>query len=206
MVRLSALAAVLLVAHAAAADDDEPPATFHKGQLGVSARLALGLRGIATYNDTDYCGKTDTSTSTGNAPVCTGRTPLALDLEAAFGVSRKIELLVEMRLGLERDFGATANQSGPRPFHLAPGARFFFAEASHSKLFVQPMAVFDFSGYKDNAGKSLGTDYGVRALEGYWLDVHRTYGMYAFAGETLEFSRWLEASFEAGVGIQGRYP
>ena len=50
------LALVLLVplfaapAHA----DDQIPAT-HQGQFGLSLRLGLGVRGIATYNS-DYCG------------------------------------------------------------------------------------------------------------------------------------------------------
>jgi hypothetical protein len=182
------------------ADDSEPPITFHKGQLGVSARFGLGVRGIATYDNMIYCGTTDTMAAYGYASVCTGRTPLALDLELAYGLTGSIEAILELRLGLERDFGTAPNTDGPRPFHLSPGARFFFSEAKRTKLFVQPQLVFDFANHQG------GNDFGVRGLEGLWIDLHRSYGLYFFIGETLEFSRWLSAAFEAGIGFQGRYP
>jgi hypothetical protein len=191
----------------AMADDDEPPATFHKGQLGISPRLAYGVRGIATYDNKIYCGKLDPQEATGNASVCTGRSPLSLDLEAGYGVAKHIELVLELRLGLEKDFGSTsAMDNGPRQLALSPGARFFFSEAEHLKLFVEPLLVLDFTGYKDATGNARGNDIGVRGLEGVWLDLHRTYGIYFFVGETAEFSRWLEAEFAAGFGFQGRYP
>ena len=43
-------------------------------------------------------------------------------------------------------------------------------------------------------------------LEGLWIDLHRTYGFYIYAGETATFSRWLEAQLEGGIGFQARYP
>jgi hypothetical protein len=195
-----ALLVILAVCTPVWADDQVSPITFHKGQFGGSVRFGLGARGIATYENTIYCGKLDPQAEHGFASVCTGRTPLALDLEAAYGVANSIELTLEMRLGLERDFGVDQNNAGPRAFYLAPGARFFFSEAARTKLFVQPEAVFDFANY------SRGNDFGVRGIEGFWIDLHRTYGLYFFVAETLEFSRWLSASFEAGVGFQGRYP
>jgi hypothetical protein len=195
-------AMVLLGSHrlAAAGDDTEPAVTFHKGQFGASARFSLGARGIVTYDNDVYCGKEDGGAEFGYASVCTGRTPLALDLEFSYGVKSTIELVLELRLGIESDFGAAPGMGGPRPFHLAPGARFFFSEAARAKFFVQPEIVLDFAGY------SQGNDFGVRGIEGLWIDLHRAYGLYFFVGETLEFSRWLSASFEVGVGFQGRYP
>ena len=86
--------------------------------------------------------------------------------------------------------------------HLAPGARFFFSEAKHTKLFVQPAVVFDFAGYDQRSGN----DFGIRGIEGFWIDLHRSYGFYFWIAETLEFSRWLSATFEGGIGFQGRYP
>jgi hypothetical protein len=199
--------AVLAMAVPARADDDAPVTTFHKKQVGFSARLALGVRGIATYDNTIYCGKLDASERTGNASVCTGRSPLSLDLEGAYGVATHVELVLELRLGLEKDFGGTsALDNGPRQLSLSPGARFFFSEAAHIKLFAEPLLVLDFSDYKDGAGNSRGNDIGVRGLEGVWIDLHRTYGIYFFIGETAEFSRWLYAEFAGGFGFQGRYP
>jgi hypothetical protein len=203
---LAAVAAVAAAAPARADDAGEPPATFHKGQLGISARFGLGVRGIATYNS-DYCGKSDPTAKNGNAPVCTGRAPLAFDLEGAFGVAKHVELLVELRIGIERDFAPTsAGGEGPRPLFFAPGARFFFSEAEHLKLFIQPELVFDVASYKDAMGASRGNDIGVRGLQGLWIDLHRTYGIYFYVGETAEFARWLSGEMEGGFGIQGRYP
>jgi hypothetical protein len=197
---------VCALAAPAFADDTAPPLTFHKGQIGVSARIGLGERAIATYDNKYYCGTSDSSAQYGNASVCTGRIPFSLGLEASYGVANHVELVLEMRLGLERDFGPVASLDGPRPFFLAPGARFFFSESGRTKLFVQPEFVFDFTGYKDLMGMSRGADYGVRGLEGLWIDLHRTYGMYLFVGETIEVAHWLDAGFEVGAGFQARYP
>lgn len=192
---MRALMVLLMLASPARADDDLPIAS-HKGQFGVSARIGLGVRAIATYDAHVFCG------ADVDDRVCTGRSPMALDLEAAYGVADSVELTLEMRIGLERDFGATPGAEGPRPLSLAPGARFYFSEAKRTKLFVQPALVFDFADYAQRPGN----DFGVRGLQGLWIDLHRSYGLYFYIAETLELSRWLSGGFEAGVGFQGRYP
>src|SRR5689334_252596 len=60
---------------------DAPVGWTHKGQLEVSARVALGLRAIVTYDDKNYCGKSDATARNGNSSVCTSRAPFGLDLE-----------------------------------------------------------------------------------------------------------------------------
>jgi len=190
----------------AIADPDTEPFS-HKGQFGLSVRTALGLRAIATYDEAVYCGATDASVTTGNAPVCLARSPMSLNLEASYGATARIDVLVELRIGLETDFGATPGSSnGPRMLFLSPGARFFFNEATRSSLFATAQAVFDFSGYKDASGSRRATDLGFRNLLGYWLDLHKAYGMYVFAGDTATFSRWIRLELELGIGFQGRYP
>lgn len=164
------------------------------------------MRAVGPRDDKVYCGATDTNARYGNASVCTGKAPLALDLEFAYGIATHIELLTELRIGLEKDFGSTPSaDDGSRPFHLAPGARFFFSESAHAKFFVQPMIVFDVADYKTTTG-SRGTEWGARALQGFWLDLHRAYGFYVFIGESAEVSPWIIAEFEGGIGFQGRYP
>ena len=186
---------------------EETPTTFHKGQFGLSARLGIGVRGIATYKNTIWCGKTDPEGEFMMfASVCTGRTPFALDLEASYGVAQSIEVTLELRIGVERDVGASPTADGPFPLRLAPGVRFFFSEAKRSKLFVQPQLLFDFTGHKDFSGASRGFDFGLRAMEGFWLDLHRSYGIYIYVAESFEAIRWLSFTFEAGLGFQGRYP
>lgn len=194
--------AILLPALAIA--DDKSGFSHHK-QFQISARLPFGLRGIATY-DEDYCGDTDTSRPTGLARVCTGRSPQAIDFELGYGIKPKIDLLLELRLGIEQDFGPTpVSDEGPRALHLSPGGRFFFSQ-DRMKFFTTAQLVFDFAGYEDTAGKALGMDFGVRNVTGLWIDFSRSYGLYFFVGETATFARWLRFELEAGVGIQGRYP
>lgn len=188
------------------APPEAPVSWSHKGQFQVSARLALGLRAIVPYEKADFCGTTDSSTTTGNAPVCTGRAPFSFDLELGYGVSRRIDTILEIRLGLETDFAASAiAMGGPRIFHLAPGARFFFSDARTSKLFTTAQLVLDFSGYEDGSGAKRGTDIGVRNMNGLWFDLERAYGFYGYVGETLTMSRWLRFELELGFGFSARF-
>ncbi len=186
---------------------DDPAKYQHKGQFGLSLRTALGLRAIATYDDTIYCGKTDTTVSTGNAPVCSGRAPLELGIEVSYGLAKRIDVLVEADFALEHDFGASASSmvTGPHPVKFSPGARFFFSEGIKSKVFTTAQLVFDFSAYKDISNKDRGNDIGVRNLSGLWYDFTHDYGAYVFVGEELMFARWLEVGFEVGLGVQGRF-
>lgn len=184
----------------------EPRSTDHYHQFGLSGRIALGLRGIATYDDTDYCGKRSPDTGSGFAAVCIGRAPVSLDLEASYGIAHRRELILELRLGLERDFGSIPGVDGPRVHFIAPGVRLFFSEAKTSKLFTQVQLAIDFTSYHDAGNQGRGTDYGFRNLNGLWFDLHHAYGFYVFVGETLTFKRWLMGDLEGGIGIQGRYP
>jgi hypothetical protein len=215
---LCVIATLLLTATAAAdevpvADPAAKPAKpvptsvrlSHHKQFELSIRLVEGLRAIAPYNS-EFCGDTDVTRPNQFAAVCTGRTPFSLDLELGYGATQKIDVFVELRLGLESDFGSSqSDQEGTRQFHVSPGARFFFGDAGSSKLFTTAQVVFDMSGYKDLAGTGLGTDFGVRNMNGLWFDLDKAYGFYFFVGETATFSRWLRFELEVGVGFQGRY-
>lgn len=195
------LGLVLLAAGTASAGDrvGQPSARRRAGTIGVAARLGLGARGIATYDNDVYCGDTDAQAAYGYASVCTGRSPLALDLEGSYALTPTLEVLLELRVGLETDVGATPGASGPRPFHLAPGARVFFSDDARTRLFVQPELVLDLAGY------TRGKDLGVRVLEGVWFDVRRSFSASLYVAESLAFSRWLYAAFEVGVGGQWRF-
>lgn len=198
---MRALALACVIPAFAHADDFS-----HDRQYQFSARLAFGLRGIATYDD-DYCGDTDSTRPSGFAKVCTGRSPVAVDFELGYGITRAIDVIAELRVGIENDFGATpTDDDGPRPLHVAPGARFFFAEGGRSKLFTTAQLVIDLASYENAAGESLGTDVGVRNMSGLWFDLGRSSGIYGFVGSTATFARWLRFELEAGVGVQVRYP
>jgi hypothetical protein len=180
----------------------KPLGFSHHRQLLISARFALGLRAIATYEETAFCGDLDGATF---ARVCTGRAPFSLDLEVGYGVAPKIDAFLELRIGIEAEFGeTTTGADGPRVFHMSPGARFFFSDSGRTKVFTTAQLVFDFTSYPGPMGE-LGTDFGVRNMSGLWFDLDEAYGFYVFVGETATFSRWLRFELEGGVGIQGRY-
>jgi hypothetical protein len=212
---VATVAAVAFVALAPAATfaDDVPvknalvPISYsHEGQAMVSARFGLGLRAIVPYEDTTFCGETSTQTSTGFAAACTGRAPFSLDFEVGYGISDRIDLVLELRIGLEPDFDATpTGDDGPHPLHLAPGARFFWGEDEKTKVFTTAQLVLDVAGYASRDGAELGTDVGVKNLSGLWFDLDRAYGFYIYAGPTATFARWLRFELEGGFGIQGRY-
>jgi len=204
--RVAALVLVLGGSARAEPSRQVAPDLSHKGQIEASLRLPIGLRAIATYEKGTYCGKTDSTTASGYGPVCTGRAPFSFDFELGYGIHRRIDLLLEARIGIEQDFGTTPTAvEGPRVFHVSPGARFFFSEGGTSKLFTTGQLVIDASGYQTEGGTSRGTDFGVRNLSGLWFDLDRAYGFYAFIGETATFARWMRFELEAGIGVQGRY-
>jgi len=216
---LSALAALAVAPVVSADEADEPgliggaavaaamatdPRDHHR-QFGLALSLPFGLRAIQTW-DGEYCGGTNEETG-GNAPACVGRAPQALDVTVSYGVRPLIEAILELRVGLEGDVGPTSSSTdGPHVFHLAPGARLFYSDARTSKLFSTAQAVFDFTGHEDVTGESLGTDLGVRNVNGIWFDRDASWGWYLFFGETLSFTRWLRFELEGGAGIQGRLP
>lgn len=178
----------------------------HDGQFGLSVRFSEGVRAVTTYEDTTYCGKTDSTTSSGYAPVCVGRTPFMVQLEASYGIKRKLDVFAELRLGLEADFGASPSMdNGPHIVSLSPGLRIFYSEGKQSKLFSTAQVLFDFTGYKDATGIAKSSDFGVRNLNGLWFELDKSYAAYVYVGETLTFVRWLDFELEAGAGFQVRY-
>jgi hypothetical protein len=197
---------VLLLATPAFADDLDDTSYSHKRQIGLSLRSGIGVSATIPYKSTVYCGTADNGTMSGNASVCTERAPAALSLELSYGVATAAEITLGFTFGLEHDFGAAPGMEGPIPVRLAPGARFYFSENARGKPFVQPQIVFDFSDYKDAGGASRGTDVGLGALEGYMFDFNRHVSGFIYLGETIGFVRWLSGDFEAGLGIQARYP
>ncbi|MEZ4365783.1 MAG: hypothetical protein R2939_05785 [Kofleriaceae bacterium] len=217
--RLSVVVLLGLSAAAGAhADDDEPGLISagpraeaiddprdHARQFGLAMALPFGLRAVKTY-DGEYCGDLSDDTG-GNAPACVGRASQALDFIASYGVLPRLEALLELRVGLERDPGSRPGaDDGPRVFHLSPGVRVFYSDARTSKLFSTGQAVFDFTGNLAPSGETIGADVGVRNVNGLWFDRHAQWGWYLFVGETLTFTRWLRFELEGGIGIQGRLP
>ena len=177
----------------------------HEHQVGLGLQLAVGMRAINPY-DNVFCGAVGDNGNS-NQAYCLARVPMTLDFELTYGLKPSLEALLELRIGVERDFGTTsASGAGPHVHQWSPGARFFFAESGRAKFFSTAQAVFDTSDYQDTGGNDRGFDIGLRNVNGFWFDPQKSYGLYVFFGEEVGFKRWLSATLEAGIGFQGRYP
>ncbi len=198
--------ATLLVAGPAVGQQAEPASksatperVSHFGKFAFNLQGGIGYRGLFTY-DAEYCGQTKDGANEAN---CLSRSPFAVDLAAGYGVHDKIELFLELRLGLERDFGfSDADSDGPRPLALSPGIRGYIAEIGETRFFSTVQLLMDFTDY----AHSDGSDLGVRNINGFQFDVHNNVGLYLFFGEVVSWKRWLQFGVEAGLGVQARVP
>jgi hypothetical protein len=212
---LAALAMALAVsapalAFAQEADEpaDESVLFSHKGQVGVHAQIGTGYRVLFPY-DEQYCGQTDDDGSPKS--VCTGRSPFFLDLGLSYGITDAVELLGEVRLGLEKDFESlTGGVDGPRPLSFAAGARLYVDAEGRFKFFSTLEGVIETTDYADSTSNGIqsidGVDYGIRNVNGIMFDFHRTFGLYAHFGETITFASWLRFELHGGAGVQVRFP
>jgi hypothetical protein len=171
----------------------------HDHQLGLDLQLAVGMRAINTYNG-EFCGAVGSNGGT-NQAYCLARSPMTLDFGLSYGLTPGIEALLEWRIGVEKDFGASVtDMNGPHVDQLAPGARFYFSRTGRAVFFSTAQVVLDTTGYQGVSG----WDFQLRNVNGFMFDFERTYSVYVFFGEQVGFKRWLSASLEGGLGIQGR--
>src|SRR5688572_19127111 len=108
----------------------------HKGQVGVHLSGGIGYRGIFTY-DEEYCG--ELKDDGGNRSPCLGRSPFALDVGLGYGIASTLELFVEMRFGLEKDFGPAPNMSGPRALAFSPGIKLYLGDLGPTTKFFSTL-------------------------------------------------------------------
>ncbi len=170
----------------------------NKGQFGVHARVGTGYRGIFRYND-EFCGQT-------GEDLCLGRSPFALDFGLSYRVLQRLDLLMEMRVGLESDFGRTESEDGNRIRAYAPGVKVYFSDAGTLKFFSTLQLVIDTTNYPQVGQAVAGTDYGFKTVSGLQIDPHQTIGVFFFFSAEAGFKRWLRLQMEGGLGIQARFP
>jgi hypothetical protein len=205
--RLALLALALLASRTAFAADEEADggtkiSYSHRHQVGVHAQLGGGYRVLAMYEgdqDVGFCGQAGKN-------VCTGTSPVFLEVGLSFGVSRSVELLADFRLGLQEDFRpGGSGADAPRAIAFQPGLKIYIDDEGSLKFFSTLQLTFDFTDFSAN-GIDEGTDFGVRNVNGLQVDLHKTFGFYLVAGPTIGFVRWLRFEVDGGVGIQARFP
>lgn len=186
---------------AAAAPDakvDPKKDRSHRLQAGVGVTVGSGYRVQFKYSEAGSCGQNDEQTQKPRNS-CSDRLPTWLDLKIFFGVSHAVELIVEQRFSLEKNF--TTNTQ----FMLMPGIR-VYAEGARKefKFFVQLQGIFDYS----NPGAFSGTrfDYGFHEANGFQWDFLKWMGAYFQISESFLFARSFTFQIEAGLGVEGRFP
>ena len=171
------------------------PSLSHNLQFGIAVLFGDGYRLVFPYSrqPTD-CGDAHNM----GARVCTNRAPSFIDLQPSFGISQSWDFLVDLRLGIEKDFNTF------RQLFLMPGFRYWLDTQSHVKFFTTIQLAYDAS--KQNTGARSSYDLGVRNSNGLMIEIMRNFGVYGQFGETLGFVRWLSFAVDAGIGVQARVP
>lgn len=169
------------------------PTYHHKGQFGLSLMPGSGYRMIVPYNEGTYCGDAEYA----GKRVCTARSPTFIDLEASFGITTRLDLVVATRLGIEKDFTAS------RQFAVMPGLRIWLDQDDALKFFTMLQAVFDSTDQNGFVSKS---DYGARIGLGFMYDPIPNIGFFAQLGSAFGFKRWFRIEADLGAGVQVRFP
>jgi hypothetical protein len=195
------VATLLVLATGAAAHGDElatgESGFSHKKQFGAFVQGGIGYRGIFTFNE-EYCG--ELKDGGGNKSNCLGRSPFAVDIGGSYGVTHGLELILDVTLGLESDFGSSPSQTGPHILAFAPGLKLFLTEIGATEFFATIELPVDVSSYE----QSDKADIGVRNRNGLILDIGRQFGAYFYFGEAVSWRRWLRFEVDAGLGVQLR--
>jgi hypothetical protein len=178
--------------------DEEPPSLNHRYQAGLSVMPGIGYRVIVPYAEHKECG--DSSREPGKR-VCTSAAPFFIDVQASLGVSRRIDVLIDLRFGIGKDPATYA--LGSRQFAVAPGIRVWLDQDVALKFYTTLQALYDSTDYGAHLPSS---DYGLRNSNGLMYDVNRNVGFFFQFGESFGLRRWFRIELDAGLGFQVRYP
>jgi hypothetical protein len=176
---------------------ERPPRLDHRHQTGVAILPGIGYRVIVPYEQHKTCGSKPGDES---RAVCTSALPFFLDVQASFGLTGRVDLLVDFRFGVAKD----ALPGVGRQFALAPGVRFWLDQDVQLKFFTTIQAVYD-STRQNQVGIS-DSDFALRNANGLMYDPIRNVGFYFQFGETIGFRRWFRIELDLGLGVQVRFP
>lgn len=173
-----------------------PERLDHRHQFGLSVLPGIGYRVIVPYEEAKDCG--DSSGDSGKR-VCTSGVPFFLDLQASFGLTGRIDLITDLRLGVAKgDIAGVGHQIA-----FAPGLRVWLDQDVRLKFFTTIQALLD----NTKQGQDIKRlDYGIRNSNGLMYDPIRNVGFYVQFGETIGFRRWFRIELDMGFGVQVRMP
>jgi hypothetical protein len=187
------------------AGEAEAPALFggpaqvnHKYQTGLSIMPGSGYRLIVPYKEGQFCGD---SSGQGGKRVCAHSVPMFLDVQLAFGVAARTDLIVDVRFGLQSDPAVP----GSHQFALAPGLRFWLDQEVALKFYTTLQFLYDNTDFSNNPG-IRSSDFGVRNANGLMYDPIRNVGFFFQFGESIGLARWFRIDLDIGLGAQIRLP
>lgn len=178
---------------AAAAPVAPPPRFDHRHQTGLALMPGIGYRVIVPYEDDKDCGDPEDA----SRRVCANGVPFFLDLQLSFGITKRVDVLLDLRFGIAKpDFHG-------RQFAIAPGARFWLDQDVALKFYTTVQALYDSTDYFSTVAKN---DFGIRNANGLMYDVIRNVGFFVQFGESIGLRRWFRIEIDVGLGVQVRYP
>jgi hypothetical protein len=177
-----------------------PAQANHKYQTGLWVMPGTGYRLIVPYKENQTCG--DSSGAQGKR-VCAHSVPAFLDFQLSFGVVARLDLILDVRFGLQQDPAVP----GSHQFAIAPGLRFWLDQDVSLKFFTTLQFVYDYTNFSNSQGQGISSsDVGVRNANGLMYDPIRNVGFFVQFGETIGFMRWFRIDLDVGLGAQIRFP
>jgi hypothetical protein len=169
----------------------------HRYQFGLAVRAGTGYRVIAPYHD-EYCG--EMANATEKKAVCGSRQRAWLELSPSFGITRSLEVLLDVRFYLEEDWTAT------RAYFFAPGIKYYTDPDGLFKFFATFQLGFETQDYSSSQASTVSNfDVAIRSAFGVHFDLVRHVGLFAQGGVILGMSRWLSFVADFAGGVQGRF-
>lgn len=176
-----------------------PAERNHRFQTGLSIMPGSGYRLVVPYEEGKDCGD---SSGMGVKRVCSHRVPFFLDIQLSFGVMARMDIIADLRFGLEDDPAV----KGSKQIALAPGIRFWLDQEVALKFFTTLQFVYDYTDFSTARNGTKSSDFGIRNANGLMYDPIRNVGFFVQFGETVGFIRWFRIDLDVGLGVQVRFP
>jgi hypothetical protein len=178
-----------------------PAEMNHRLQTGLSIMPGTGYRLIVPYKDGQECGD---ASGIAKKRVCAHSVPAFLDFQLSFGVGSRVDLIADIRFGLQSD--PAISGAGSHQFALAPGLRFWLDQEVALKFYTTLQFVYDYTDFAASGTGISSSDVGVRNANGLMYDPIRNVGFFVQFGETIGFMRWFRIDLDVGLGAQIRFP
>lgn len=193
----------------------------HGSQFGLRLGAVWGYRMVFRYPESPFCVAPDRDDDIEDQQqFCGHNGPWALDAGLSYAVFDSIEPFLWARFGLQEE----KQTNTQKVFILGAGARIYTTSDSAFKIFVEPAIGFELEGGGDDelydpepGGPWVPADWAdydpeykrdliFHVAAGPHWDFAREFGAYLSAGLTVGVLRYIHASMEVQLGVQGRLP